>query len=213
MKNHNSLRAYFEFCQSTVRLFDGVDTLVQLVGETTWEAVALRYIVMAHAVPTCPQFLTWAQTHLEVASGNDYAGHFVRLSQAALARCNPAPNLDKGSLRTLQATILLGLYELQHAQFGRAWLTAGRADWLTQSIGSRVLDSHDNARRTRDDVGIIDEARRAQWAASSLACMLMKGGRVVDPLNEVRPPTHNIASEDTDPHPPDIDMAAQLAGQ
>ncbi|GKT70169.1 hypothetical protein ColTof4_02592 [Colletotrichum tofieldiae] len=154
---------------------------------------------MAHAVPACPQFTAWATTSLHVASGNDYAGYFYRLSRSLLGRCDPHSKLDKSSLRTLQAGVLIGLYQVQHAKFAQAWLTVSRADWLTQTIRSHKLDCLDGAARRssssssssssiregENDADLLEEARRAQWATSSLACMLMKGGRLVGPIDEM----------------------------
>ncbi|PHH91788.1 hypothetical protein CDD83_10284 [Cordyceps sp. RAO-2017] len=144
--------------------------------------MALRYAIVAHAVPACPQFLAWATINLDVAPGDDFAAHFYRLACEALGECSFKHELHRPSLRALQATVLIGLYELHRAHFGRAWLTVSRADWLTQTMQLRTLDSDEAP--FLDSPELLDEARRAQWATSSLACMLMMGERMGDSIEE-----------------------------
>ncbi|KAK7418006.1 hypothetical protein QQZ08_011403 [Neonectria magnoliae] len=175
-------KTYFDACQSTIRLFDDMDGFLRLTKQPSAEMATLRYAVIAHAVPACPQFSAWAATHMQVAgatSGHDYAGHFYRLAGLALSNCDPDHRAHRASLRALQATVLIGLYELQHAQFGRAWLSASRADWLTETMHLRTLDGDDGARADGSSTELLDEARRAQWATSALTGALMKGGRMV----------------------------------
>lgn len=77
-------------------------------------------------------------------------------------------------LRTLQATILVGLHELQQAEFSCAWLSASRAVWLTEELQLHLLDSDQASPSTHGDQ---HTERRAFWAARGLAAFLMMGHR------------------------------------
>lgn len=176
-----SFSTYFNLCQSTIRLFDYQARLSCLIQQSTYEACALKYIICAHAVQTCPQFSAWAASSMEaVAPGSDYKSLFYQLAREALGKCNLEERFSWPSLQTLQAVVLVGLYELQHAEFARAWMSTSRAYWLTQTMQLRYLDS---GQAMYIDIEHQEESRKALWAANSLSCFLMQGGRMVDFVN------------------------------
>jgi hypothetical protein len=92
----------------------------------------------------------------------------------------------------LSATILLGLYGLQQAEVGCAWLSGSRAVWIMEELQLHRLDS-DQAPPLSDG-GQAPAARRTFWAARGLASFLMtvhQHHRIMScPMEEVsrRPP-------------------------
>jgi hypothetical protein len=92
----------------------------------------------------------------------------------------------------LSATILLGLYGLQQAEVGCAWLSGSRAVWIMEELQLHRLDS-DQAPLLSDG-GQAPAARRTFWAARGVASFLMtvhRHHRIMScPMEEVsrRPP-------------------------
>ncbi|KAK0630317.1 hypothetical protein B0T17DRAFT_598537 [Bombardia bombarda] len=172
---------YFKSCQSTLRLFDDPERLAILTRQSSCDSIALRYAVFAHAAPLCAQFSVWAAANMDmVAPGEDYANFFYRLAHSALEQCNIEQKFSTPSLQALQSAILVGLYELQHAEFGLAWLTASRAVWLAQMMQLYSLDSEQSP---DFDSEHLEEARKAMWGANSLTCFLITGGRLADSVS------------------------------
>ncbi|KAI0128327.1 hypothetical protein BJ170DRAFT_682124 [Xylariales sp. AK1849] len=175
------LSAYFNSCQSTIRLFDDQDSLSCLMQQSTYDGLALKHVICAHAVQSCPQFSVWAVANMEgVAPGCDYQHLFYQLAREALDKCDLEKKFSEPSLQSLQAAILIGLYELEHAEFARAWLTASRASWLTQTMQLQALDPDQVPYVSNER---LEEARKALWAANSLSWFLMRGDRLVDFVN------------------------------
>ncbi|EJP63778.1 uncharacterized protein BBA_07422 [Beauveria bassiana ARSEF 2860] len=178
------LETFFTMCRSTFRLFESSQEILHLSSSSlSHEEAALRYAILAHAAPTCTKFLAWAAATDATAAAQNCARYFYSLACEERSKCNIDPKVCfVSSLRALQATVLIGLYELQQAQFGCAWITTSKADWLTHAMQLRTRDFGQKFNLTGPEM--LHQARRAQWASSSLACMLMKGGRMCDSVDE-----------------------------
>jgi len=88
----------------------------------------------------------------------------------------------------LQATVLTGLYELQNASFGRAWLTANRATWLVQELGLHQLDVAEYGRGNKyllmhELSSSLNEARKILWATVAFKCFFSLGDLLQEPTN------------------------------
>ena len=181
MLTFDSFSTYFTSCQTTYQLFDNEERLSGLMQESSYTSTALKYAICAHAAPACPQFSTLAMSSLPaIAPGSDYDECFYLLARTSLGHSDIEQGLSSPSLQALQSTILIGLYELQHADFGRAWLTASRAIWLTQALQLHTIDS---GQAPSIDVANVEEARKALWAANSLIWFLSLGGRMIDSIS------------------------------
>jgi hypothetical protein len=193
MLTYGRCSTYFNTCQSTTRLFDDHSRLSCQIKQSTYDALALRHAICAHAVQNCPQFSAWAASNMEaIAPGTDYKGVFYQLAREALGKCDLEEKHSRPTLQALQATLLIGLHELQHAEFARAWLTAGRVHWLTQILQLRTLDSADQVQCMEDQY--LEEKRKALWAANGLACFLMGGGILADSVNINEVSNHSHSS-------------------
>ncbi|KAH8196085.1 hypothetical protein TruAng_009741 [Truncatella angustata] len=171
---------YFYTCQSTVRLFDDQARLSSLMQQSSWDSLALRHAVCTHAVPHCPQFSAWAASNMEEnVSGSDYKGFFYRLARDALDKCFLEDKSSRPTLQALQAIVLIGHHELQQGEFARAWLTANRLHWITQTLQLRNLGSPDQVPCVDDEQ--LEDKRKALWAANGLACFFMGGSTLIDP--------------------------------
>ncbi len=181
MLTFDRLSTYFTSCQTTYQLFDNQERLSGLMQESSYTSTALKYAICAHAAPACPHFSTLAMSSLPaIAPGSDYDEYFYLLARTSLGHSDIEQGLTSPSLQALQSTILIGLYELQHADFGRAWLTASRAIWLTQALQLHTIDSE---QASSIDVANVEEARKALWAANNLIWFLSLGGRMIDSIS------------------------------
>ncbi|MCJ1434764.1 hypothetical protein MMC27_004134 [Xylographa pallens] len=177
----DSFSTYFTSCQTSYHLFDNQERLSDLMQESSYSSTALKYAICAHAAPACPQFSTWAMANLPaIAPGSDYDECFYLLARTSIGHSDIEHKVSSPSLQSLQSTILIALYELQHADFGRAWLTVSRAIWLTQALQLHAIDSE---HAPSIDAASLEESRKALWAANSLIWFLSLGGRMIDLLS------------------------------
>jgi hypothetical protein len=170
---------YFNSCQRICQLFQDEEHLQDLLIDPFSNAVALKYAVLSHAVLACPDLSATAVPGLPGDVANTtYSRSFYLAAKKSLED----EGISSGNLpvQVLQSVILIGLYELQHAEFGNAWITASRAVWLTHAHQLHLLDSE-----TYPAAQIIDieEARRALWAVNTLTSLLAIGGRIMDSLS------------------------------
>ncbi|ORY68267.1 uncharacterized protein BCR38DRAFT_422616 [Pseudomassariella vexata] len=171
-------KTYFDSCQTICRLFDDRERLYGLMYGTSSEEIALQNAICAHAVPACSQISAWVISPLDSIRGGstDWSASFYRLARKSLDECGHQGSVMP-SLRFLQATILIGIYEQHHAEFGRSWLTASRAVWLMEALQLHKLES---GRLMAIDVLDMEEARKALWAASSMMVFISLGSRIMD---------------------------------
>lgn len=207
-----SFSAYFNSFHRTRPIVENQKQLFNVTHGVSCDAMALRYAICAHAAPACPEFSAWAVSNLDrLVPDTDYSSFFYRLARASLDQYDLEIGFNAPSLRVLQATILIGLYELQQAEFGRAWLTASRAGWLTQALKLHLLDSQ----RTTSciDAADIADARRALWLTIDVTSFLSLGGRVLDSISiqEVSSNHHHLVWTSTLPLPLSNSLADQYA--
>jgi hypothetical protein len=142
---------------------------------------------------------SWAVADFGFASDKDFGAWLYRLAKYHLDLAENDCDGAASSLAALQATILVGLYELKHAYFSRAWVTTSKAAWLAQAFSPRKSESRRFVKRrdsfasqtppkpaSADDV----DSNNALWAFLNLTCFLCIGGSpmIVDTMiqNEVR---------------------------
>ncbi|KAJ5204655.1 uncharacterized protein N7498_005534 [Penicillium cinerascens] len=112
---------------------------------------------------------------------SNYQSIFYHEAQTALQQESQLQTPQAPSLRELQATVLLGLYELHCADFGRAWATASRAVWFTHALQLHILDSGHGSSSV--DAADTEDARMALWAAMGLTGFISLGGRAIDSIS------------------------------
>ncbi|RYP43157.1 hypothetical protein DL768_010061 [Monosporascus sp. mg162] len=170
---------YYSSNEQTFKCFEDQKSLNSYLEQSGYEAVALKYAVCAHAIalPGRSRLLsgngasTQDHTSMTGVSDGDHAGLFYRLARAALNQSDMGKKSTASLLQTLQATVLIGLYELQQAEINCAWLSVSRAVWLMEELRLYWLDS-DQAPSLTDERQ-LQAARRIFWAASGLSSFLM----------------------------------------
>jgi hypothetical protein len=203
-----SLTEYYTSCQQGFRLFDNQESLLCLLDQPGHEAMALKYAICAHALSlrTRPQPFSVSGSVTSASDScftnspkSDHAGFFYRLARAALNQSDMGKRSTAAMLRTLQATILVGLHELQQAEFSCAWLSASRAVWLTEELQLHLLDSDQTPPSPH---GGQHTERRAFWAARGLAAFLTmvhgNGGMLCVDSVSVSSPSFQLISSDND---------------
>lgn len=159
------------------------------------DTLALRYAIAAHGTAASLQFTSWAIAGLGFAPDSDYGGWFYQQAKQCLELAENDGPCTSSSLLALQATILIALYELKHAEFSRAWVTTSRAAWLAQALQLHKLDQrYANRRRgssltpppTPDGSTDANEARKTLWAVLELNCLLCVGAssNVLDTMTQ-----------------------------
>lgn len=179
---------YFKSHQTTFQLFTQQDRLDNLAQDTSAHSKLLQSAIYAHVALTRDELDTLAArspTQEALPSGSDYATTFYQYASAALLGNEADITSGCSSIQVLQTTILVALYEIQHADFRSAWLTVSRAVWLAQILKLNELDSAPLP--SSGDGAAVEEARRALWAVHSLTWLLAIGGRAIDSIsaNEV----------------------------
>ncbi|KAJ5960213.1 uncharacterized protein N7479_007363 [Penicillium vulpinum] len=185
---------------SLCRLFSNQNRMRNSLDKFSNDRFAVRYAICALAVTASPQSYVWiisdpsATTH-----PSNYSSIFYHAAKNTLQQETQMQTSQVPSLQELQATILLGLYELHRGDFGHAWVTASRAVWISQALQLHILDS----RHTISSVNSADleDARMAFWATMGLAGFISLGGRAIDSINIVeistvlpRPPVDRFLS-------------------
>ncbi|KAI1943667.1 hypothetical protein LOZ66_000251 [Ophidiomyces ophidiicola] len=174
---------YFMTTHRTFALIDQ-DTFLSNTSETvnTHDILALSCAVCAHAAGDSLKFAP-PDAGLSFLSDRENSGWYYRQAKHHLEFAENDCQSTVKSLAALQATVLVGLYELKHAQFSRAWLTTSRAVWLAQALQHGKLDTRFTPRRrmsllTPPPTPIstdTNEERNTLWAVLTLNCFLSVG--------------------------------------
>ncbi|KAI1823678.1 hypothetical protein F4861DRAFT_509389 [Xylaria intraflava] len=171
------LLKYIETCQSPYFVFQDQTRLLLLMLEPSDDCVALKYALCALVMSANHEFSLWDRSHEGISQHvADQGALLYEAAKGALARYKADHPSQSPSLRVLQTTILLGLYELHSADFSQAWSTISRAIWITQSLKLHFLDTYGSFSPLPEED--IDDARIAFWATSGLAAFLSLNGRV-----------------------------------
>lgn len=182
-----SFLTYFQCCQTVCPLFNNQIRMQSSLKGTSNDTVAVRCAMCALAATIIPHSSVWVMSdQCATVSLSRYSQNFYHAAQDALQQGGRTETSQAPSLRALQATVLLGLYELHRADFGRAWVTASRAVWITQALQLHNLDSgHGSPSVIPADT---EDARMALWATMGLTGFLSLGGRAMDSMSvaEVR---------------------------
>ncbi|KAI0533356.1 hypothetical protein GGR58DRAFT_487009 [Xylaria digitata] len=169
---------YIKSCQSQYLVFQDPTRLSILILESSNECMALRYAICALTISASPELSVWDTSHANFSEPLANQGTLLyEASKRALARHETDQQSHSPSLRVLQITILLGLYELRCAEFSQAWNSVSRAIWIAQSLKLHLLDVHRPFSQFTDED--IDDARIAFWATTGLAGFFSLSGRMV----------------------------------
>ncbi|KAI0465545.1 hypothetical protein F4859DRAFT_528354 [Xylaria cf. heliscus] len=169
---------YVESCQSPYFVFQDQARLSVLILEPSSDCVALRYAICALAISASPELPVWDRSQADF--GEPVADQGALLYEAAkrsLALYEADQQSRSPSLRVLQTTILLGLYELRCAHFSQAWNTVSRAIWIAESLKLHLLEVHRPFPLFSDED--IDDARLALWATTGLTGFFSLSGRMI----------------------------------
>jgi hypothetical protein len=169
-----------------------------VVASRSNDMFALKCAMCAHAANLSPRFKAWAATSLPSFQDPDYSARFYHEARNYLERPGSEGMTNSSSLISLQATILIALYELRLAHFSQAWVTISRATWLSQLLQLHKLDSPDTSNCPASLPTVqpnlinsdeLDGARTTLWAVVTLNCFMGVGvsWNVVDAIdhNEV----------------------------
>lgn len=144
-------------------------------------SISLTYAICAYVLATSSQSAAWVMSDSSsIISPSTYHSGLYNAAQNALQQTTQTQTSEAPSLRELQATVLLGLYDLHQAEFGRAWVTASRAVWITKALRLHTLDSC--PRNTPIDPSETEEARMAFWATMGLTGFISLGGHTMDSI-------------------------------
>lgn len=174
---HVLCSTYFNSCQTTCQLFGDEKRLRNVMNDCSNPLAAS---ICSHAVQACPQFTSLLA---ETPAESDYSKMFYLHAKASVGKAEADGLPGSSQIQALQTTILVALYEVQHAEFGLAWLTASRAVWLTQANQLHMLDTTPPSSATDVDFPDVEEARRALWAVNNLTWLLSIGGRPMDSIS------------------------------
>jgi hypothetical protein len=132
---------------------------------------ALQNIVLAHAAAVFPSY--------------DYLKeHFYKETRKLLNCLEENDSTGLTTLNTLQAFILLTLYELKQLKFARAWTSVCRVMWLCQMLGLHKMDPKEPHNVNlgskyylpeTHNAQALEERRAAFWGAFTLNCFVGTG--------------------------------------
>lgn len=139
------------------------------------DKVALMYAICALAVFVSPESTDWIESHPDAGSpSSDYSSIFYHRAQNSMHQDDLMQPSHPISVQRLQAAVLIGLFELHRAEFGRAWITASKAVWMAKALRLHNLDSGHVL--SSIDPGLTEDARMALWATIGLSGFLSIGG-------------------------------------
>ncbi|MCJ1396072.1 hypothetical protein MMC18_008960 [Xylographa bjoerkii] len=171
-------RCYFATVHHSLPMMDQDEFLSGSALVTkSGDMLALRYIMCAHSANFSPRFTAWAVTAPSFLSDSDYSAWFYREAKYNLEPTALGGQTERSSIAALQATILVGLYELKLAYFSRAWATISCATWLAQMLQLHKLDQRDASECALSltlppciptPFDELNEARRTLWAVLTL---------------------------------------------
>ena len=135
------------------------------------QSLALKYAVCAHAAALSTTYSHW-KTRFYQAS---------RSLMDTLEIDNPEAF---ASVPTLQACVLIALFDLKNALFSRAWTSLCKATWLSQMLGLHLVDQRKDTENTTSSraslsvsqvVSVMEERRATFWVICSLNCITGAG--------------------------------------
>ncbi|GIJ97898.1 hypothetical protein Aspvir_000004 [Aspergillus viridinutans] len=173
---------YFTTTHQTFPLINQEAFLSSLsINGNAQEVLALQSAMCAHVAAVSPNFMSWAVLNLAFVGDQDYGHWFYQHSKLHLSKAE-TENQITPSLATLQASALIGLYELKQSQFSQAWVTISRAVWEAQCLRHPKTESlHPSQQRiplptpppTPKGRSLnSNEERNAVWAVIHLNCFL-----------------------------------------
>lgn len=128
------------------------------------EFLSLKFIVLAHGASKVPSYC-YLQNQLYNTSRKYFENAETGKAFVTIA--------------TLQACILLAMYELNQLLFSRAWGRISRAMWMAQMFGLHKMDLQTGTPQQRQsrfhlattaDPQELEERRRTFWSAFNLSC-------------------------------------------
>ncbi|KAI1323178.1 hypothetical protein F5Y16DRAFT_425306 [Xylariaceae sp. FL0255] len=161
------LLKYAGSCQGPYFIFKDHRRLSALLLEMSSDTVALRHAICAHAVLIGPEPFVWDRLPSSFNEPPTKQGiAFYDAATSALAQHEKEQQGSSISLRVLQATIMIALYELRCAWFRKAYCSIGRALWITESSKIHVSSLHKGCSPFSDQE--FDDALIALWATMGI---------------------------------------------
>ncbi|KAF9883403.1 hypothetical protein FE257_003486 [Aspergillus nanangensis] len=176
------LEMYQNYFMSTHPTFPLINQEVFLCNASTattcHEVLALQSAVCAHGAAGSPKFIAWAGLNPSLVEDRKPGHWFYQHAKYCLGKAESSMQ-EAPSLVTLQATLLLGLYEVKQAQLSQAWITTSQAAWTVQCLQHTKAELlyHPARQQTGPKTTplVTDEERNAMWAVLYLNCFLFIG--------------------------------------
>ncbi|KAI0508536.1 hypothetical protein F5B22DRAFT_390931 [Xylaria bambusicola] len=169
---------YFEHCRGPFFVFQDTSRISSLMLESSNECVALRYAICALSISSSPECTAWHMANAELDEPVSSQGQFMyEAAKRAMGLHELYQSSHSPSLRVLQVTVLLGLYELRCSRFCQAWSTVSRAVWIADSLKLHFLDTSPPFSQFPDEN--IDDVHAALWATTALTGFFSLSGRMI----------------------------------